>query len=61
MIPYQKEKIINSILFFAKEHKNKTRKPLLQTFLYKYLAFLDFKSVEETGLPALGLTYLAME
>ena len=61
MIPYQKEKIENAILFFAKEHRKKTRKHLLQTFLYKYLAFLDFKSLEEIGQPALGLTYRAME
>jgi len=60
MIAYQKEKIENAICFFAFEHKKKTRKPLSQTFLYKYLAFLDFKSLEETGQPALGLKYMAM-
>jgi len=61
MIAYQKEKIENAICFFAFEHKKKTRKLLTQTFLYKYLAFLDFKSVEETGQPSLGLKYRAME
>lgn len=61
MIPYSKEKIINAICFFAKEHKKRTRKPLYQTFLYKYLAFLEFKSLEETGMPVFGLEYLAME
>jgi len=61
MIPYQKQKIENAICFFAREHKKKTRKPLYQTFLYKYLAFLDFETIRETGRPCLGLTYLAMK
>jgi hypothetical protein len=60
-MPYQMEKIENAICFFAKEHQKKARKPLYQTFLYKYLAFLDFISLRETGQPALGLRYLAME
>jgi hypothetical protein len=61
MIPYQNEKIENAICFFANGHTHKTGKPLYQTFLYKYLAFLDFKSLEVTGQPSLGLTYIAME
>lgn len=61
MIPYQKEKIKNATLFFAKEHYKKTKKYLYQTFLYKYLAFLDFNSLKDTGRPALGLTYLAFK
>lgn len=61
MIPYQQEKIDNAISFIAKEHIQKTRRPLYQTSLYKYLAFLDFKSLEETGQPVLGLTYIAMQ
>ena len=47
MIPYQKEKIENAICFFASEHQKKTKHPLYQTFLYKYLAFLDFESLRE--------------
>ena len=61
MIPYQKQKIENAICFFAHEHKKETRKPLYQTFLYKYLAFLDFESIKETGRPCLGLEYMAMQ
>ncbi|KAF0157920.1 MAG: Uncharacterized protein FD159_1276 [Syntrophaceae bacterium] len=61
MIPYQKEKIENAICFFAYEHMKKTRQPLYQTFLYKYLAFLDFEILKETGRPSLGLSYKAME
>ena len=60
-IPYKDEKLKNAICFFAKEHEKLTRKPLSQTFLYKYLAFLDFKSIEDTGRPAIGLTYMAMK
>jgi uncharacterized phage-associated protein len=60
LIAYQKEKVENAICFFASKHRESTGKPLTQTFLYKYLAFLDFKSLEETGHPALGLKYLAM-
>jgi len=61
MIPYQKEKIENAICFFASEHTKRSRQPLYQTFLYKYLAFLDFETLKETGRPCLGLSYMAME
>jgi uncharacterized phage-associated protein len=61
MIPYQKEKIENAICFFASEHQKKSKKPLYQTFLYKYLAFLDFESLRKTGRPCLGLSYKAMD
>lgn len=61
MIPYKKEKRDNAICFFALNHKRKTGKYLPQTFLYKYLAFLDFNSIKDTGEPALGYQYRAME
>lgn len=61
MIAYQKEKIENAICFFAQEHKKATRQPLHQTYLFKYLAFLDFVSLKHTGRPSLGLKYRAME
>jgi len=60
MIAYRKEKIDNAICFFATEHQKKSGKPLTQTYLYKYLAFLDFLSVEKMGIPALDLEYRAM-
>lgn len=59
MIAYQKEKIENAICFFASEHRKKARSFLYQTFLYKYLAFLDFESLQESGRPILGLEYKA--
>lgn len=61
MIPYRKAKIQNAIVFFAREHRKKTRKPLYQTYLYKYLAFLDFISLREIGRPVLELIYKAMQ
>jgi uncharacterized phage-associated protein len=61
MVAYQKEKTDNAICFFAKEYKKRTHKAIPQTILYKLLAFLDFYSVRDTGLPALGLKYCAME
>jgi uncharacterized phage-associated protein len=61
MIPYQKEKVENAICYFASEHYKRTHKPLTQTYLYKYLALLDFRSLETAGKPVLGLEYLAME
>lgn len=61
MIAYQKEKLDNAICFFAIEHRRLSQKPLTQTYLYKYLAFLDFDMMEETGVPALDLEYKAME
>lgn len=61
MIPYQKQKIENAICFFAKEYKYKTGHNLYSTYLYKFLAFLDFECIKEHGRPSLGLKYLAME
>jgi len=61
MIAYREEKIKNAICYFAAEHAKRTKKPLHQTFLYKYLAFLDFESLSDTGQPVLGLKYKAME
>lgn len=61
MIPYQREKIENAVCFFATKHRSKTKHPLYQTFLYKYLAFFDFGYLRRYGKPALGLTYRAMK
>jgi hypothetical protein len=61
MIPYQKEKIENAICFFAAVHQKKTGRSLDEASLYKCLAFLDFEAFDETGRPALGLDYIAMQ
>ena len=61
MLSYRKERIENALLFFAKEHHKKTRKYLSQTFLYKYLAFFEFRYLKASGDMPLELTYKAME
>ncbi len=53
----REEKIKNAICYFASEHERLTHKPLTDTFLYEYLAFLDYASIEKIGRPALGLLY----
>jgi hypothetical protein len=61
MVPYQKERIINAICFFASEHNRRTGLPVFQTYIYKYLALLEFWNIERTGVPVLGLSYDALE
>jgi hypothetical protein len=56
-IPDREGKIKNAICFFAFEHERLARRPLTHTSLYKYLAFLDYATIEKTGRPALGLLY----
>lgn len=58
---YQKERIDNAILFFALNHHKKTKIFLSQTFLYKYLAFFEFRYLKKVGDMPLELTYKAME
>jgi hypothetical protein len=61
MLPYRKERIENALLFFAQNHHKKTRKYLYQTFLYKYLAFFEFRYLKKVGDMPLELTYKAMD
>jgi len=61
MLSYQKERIDNALLFFAQNHYKKTKKYLSQTFLYKYLAFFEFRYLKKVGDMPLELTYKAME
>jgi hypothetical protein len=58
---YREERIDNAILFFAQNHYKKTKKYLSQTFLYKYLAFFEFRYLKTVGDMPLELTYKAME
>lgn len=58
---YRDERLNNAIAYFSREYKKKARKPLSQTTLYKFLAFVDFQSLEETGEPVFELSYKAME
>ncbi|GAH55299.1 unnamed protein product, partial [marine sediment metagenome] len=55
------EKLKNAICYFALKHPNKKGAPLYQTYLYKFLAFMDFGSIAENGKPIFGLSYDALE
>ncbi|MHB1253221.1 MAG: type II toxin-antitoxin system antitoxin SocA domain-containing protein [Candidatus Humimicrobiaceae bacterium] len=61
MIAYRNEKIDNAICYFAAEHHNRTGRYLSQTILFKYLAYLDFMSLKDTGRPSIELEYKAMD
>jgi recombinational DNA repair protein (RecF pathway) len=61
MLSYRKERIDNAILFFAENHYKKTKKYLSQTFLYKYLAFFEFRYLKAAGDMPLEFTYKAMD
>ena len=61
MQAYQKERLENTLLFFALEHYKKTKKHPSQTVLYKYLAFFEFRYLDKTGTMPLELTYKAMK
>lgn len=59
MLSFYEAKLKNTILFFAKEHYKCTGKYTTQIQIFKYLAFLEFESIKESGLPAFGLKYKA--
>jgi hypothetical protein len=61
MLSYRKERIDNALLFFAQNHYKKTKGYLSQTFLYKYLAFFEFRYLKTAGDMPLELTYKAMD
>ena len=61
MLSYRQERIDNALLFFAQNHYKMTKKYLSQTFLYKYLAFFEFRYLKKAGDMPLELTYKAME
>jgi uncharacterized phage-associated protein len=58
---YTKERIDNAIAFFVHEHYHKTKKPLSQTKLWKYLSYFEIGIVKKTGVPPLELEYTAWE
>lgn len=52
--PFAREKLINAIIYFAKETKH-----CQKTKLFKLLAFLDFEIYSHTGRAVTGLPYSA--
>jgi len=61
MIPYREQKIKNAIAYFASEFHNRRGYYPRQTWIYKFLALLDFRILKKTGIPCLGLEYNAMK
>ena len=61
MVVYRKERIENTVCFFAREHFQKTKYYPSQTVVYKYLAFFEFRYLEKYGDMPLNLEYKAME
>jgi hypothetical protein len=61
VLAYRKERIENAMLFFAENHYKKTNRYIYQTFLYKYLAFFEFRHLRRYGTMPLELRYSAME
>ncbi|GAB6280223.1 MAG: hypothetical protein STSR0007_02820 [Thermovirga sp.] len=61
MIPYREQKIENAITYFASEFHDRKGYYPRQTWIYKFLALLDFRTLKKTGIPCLGLEYDAMK
>lgn len=58
---YSKEKLENGIAYIAIIHNNIKNKPAYQTYIYKYLALIDFAYIETTGRSVFGLDYHALK
>lgn len=61
MIPFREEKIKNAVACFALGFLKRQGYPPRQTWIYKFLALLDFRMLRKTGSPSLGLEYDAMK
>ena len=61
MIAFQNQKIGNAVAYFAKSYCDRVGYYPRQTWMYKFLALLDFRVLRQTGTPALGLEYDALE
>lgn len=58
---YENEKIINAIIYIAKIHLILAKKPAYQTYIYKYVALIDFAKLKEFGKPMFDLNYVALK
>lgn len=61
MRAYKKERLENAIAYMIKIHTQLTGRRVSQTYIYKYLALIDFKAFEESGKPVFDLDYVAMK
>lgn len=61
MIAFKEQKIENAIVYFSSEFKKRKGYFPRQTWIYKFLALLDFRMLKKFGMPCLGLPYDAMQ
>ena len=61
MIAYKREKLENALSYIIKIHETLAKKEATQTYIYKYMALVDFKSLEETGRPVFDFDYIALK
>jgi len=58
---YRRERLENAIAYIIKIHQLLSKKEAAQTYIYKYLALIDFRSIEETGKPVFDVDYDAFD
>ncbi len=61
MVLYQEQKIRNAVAYFASGFRQRRGFFPHQTWIYKFLALLDFGLLLKRGTPCLELTYVAMK
>ena len=54
------KRLENAIAYMVKIQTQLTGRGVSQTYIYKYLALIDFKALEESGKPVFDLDYVAM-
>lgn len=60
MRAYAKERLENAIAYIITIHEKLAGKPATQTYIYKYLALIDFQAIKDTGKPVFDLDYAAL-
>jgi len=57
---YKKERLENAIAYMVKIQTQFTGRGVSQTYMYTYLALVDFRALKESGKPVFDLDYVAM-
>lgn len=58
---YSEGKLKNGVAYIAIIHEQVCGRPAYQTYIYKYLALIDFANIKAKGRSVFGLEYLALE
>lgn len=61
MVAYKREKLENALSYIIRIHNVLAKKEATQTYIYKYMALIDFKAIEETGKPVFDFDYVALK